>query len=64
MTLAQRSEQLSFGAYELTDPKIDIVDLFPSVNLGHKFLQRFAVTLDVKNHRIRFAPAAEEEKNR
>lgn len=50
--------KLVLGAYELSNPKIDVVDLFPVVNLGHKFLQRFAVTVDMKNHRIRFEPGA------
>ncbi|HEX7181338.1 MAG TPA: retropepsin-like aspartic protease [Thermoanaerobaculia bacterium] len=49
---------LVLGSYELPNPKIDIVDLFPHANLGHKFLQRFAVTLDGKGRRIRFEPAS------
>lgn len=49
---------LVLGSYALPDPRIDIVDLFPHANLGHKFLQRFAVTLDGKNRRIRFEPAS------
>jgi hypothetical protein len=54
--------KLALGAYELTNPKIDIVDLFPFVNFGHKFLQRFTVTVDEKNHRIRFEPAGAADK--
>lgn len=49
---------LVLGAYEARNPRIDIVDLFPYVNLGHKFLQRFTVTIDAKNRRIRFEPEA------
>jgi len=48
---------LILGSYELRDPRIDIVDLFPYVNLGHTFLQRFAITVDRKSRRIRFEPA-------
>lgn len=48
---------LVLGSYELRDPRIDIVDLFPHGNLGHQFLQRFAVTIDAKSRRIRFEPA-------
>lgn len=45
------------GSYELRNPRVDIVDLFPHANLGHAFLQRFAVTIDAKSRRIRFEPA-------
>lgn len=48
---------LVLGSYELRDPRVDIVDLFPHANLGHKFLQRFTVTIDGKSRRIRFEPA-------
>ena len=49
---------LVLGSYELRDPRIDIVDLFPRPILGHQFLQRFAVTIDGKNRRVRFEEGA------
>jgi Aspartyl protease len=42
------------GAQVVERPLVDFVDIFPHGNIGHAFLSRFAVTLDQKNHRIRF----------
>jgi hypothetical protein len=47
---------LVLGSYELQNPRVDIVDLIPFANVGHKFLQRFTVTVDSKNSWIRFEP--------
>lgn len=42
------------GAQVVERPLVDFVEIFPHGNIGHAFLSRFAVTLDQKNHRIRF----------
>lgn len=42
------------GAQVVERPRVDFVEIFPHGNIGHAFLSRFAVTLDQKNHRIRF----------
>ncbi len=47
------------GAQSVERPLVDFVEIFPVANIGHAFLRRFAVTIDQKNHRIRFKmPAA------
>jgi hypothetical protein len=47
------------GAQSVERPLVDFVEIFPHANVGHAFLKRFAVTIDQKNHRIRFRrPAA------
>ncbi|HKI02882.1 MAG TPA: retropepsin-like aspartic protease [Thermoanaerobaculia bacterium] len=48
------------GGQAVEGPLVDFVEGFPHANLGHAFLRRFAVTIDQKNHRIRFrTPAAQ-----
>ena len=48
------------GGQTVERPLVDFVEGFPQGNLGHVFLRRFAVTIDQKNHRIRFrTPAAQ-----
>ena len=42
------------GGQTVEHPVIDFVEIFPHANLGGAFLRRFAVTIDGKNHRIRF----------
>lgn len=47
------------GSQSVERPLVDFVEIFPVANVGHAFLRRFAVTIDPKNHRIRFrVPAA------
>lgn len=45
---------LQVGGQSVEQPLVDFVEGFPNGNFGHRFLQRFAVTIDQKNHRIRF----------
>lgn len=49
---------LQVGGQTVEQPLVDFVEGFPNGNLGHRFLRRFAVTIDQKNHRIRFQPPA------
>jgi hypothetical protein len=42
------------GAITLTDPRLDFVALFPTANLGFRFLKDYVVTFDPANHRVRF----------
>jgi Aspartyl protease len=42
------------GSQTVERPLVDFVEIFPVANIGHAFLRRFAVTIDQKNHRIRF----------
>jgi hypothetical protein len=42
------------GSQSIERPLVDFVEIFPVANIGHAFLRRFAVTIDQKNHRIRF----------
>ncbi|HEX9941357.1 MAG TPA: retropepsin-like aspartic protease [Thermoanaerobaculia bacterium] len=42
------------GSQSVERPLVDFVEIFPHANIGHAFLRRFAVTIDQKNHRIRF----------
>ncbi len=42
------------GSHVLTDPSVEIFDIFPHANLGGRFLQRFRITLDQENRRVRF----------
>ncbi|HEV2852605.1 MAG TPA: retropepsin-like aspartic protease [Thermoanaerobaculia bacterium] len=42
------------GGQAIEHPLVDFVEGFPHGNLGQRFLRRFAVTIDQKNHRIRF----------
>jgi predicted aspartyl protease len=46
------------GAHSVEGPLVDFVEIFPVANVGHAFLRRFAVTIDQKNHRIRFRRAS------
>lgn len=46
---------LEVGGQAIQHPLVDFVEGFPHGNLGHRFLRRFAVTIDQKNHRIRFS---------
>lgn len=50
---------LRLGQHEWTNPRINFADLGPMVehdagNIGSRLLREFAVTLDQKNHRVRF----------
>lgn len=42
------------GSQSVERPLVDFVEIFPYANVGHAFLRRFAVTIDQKNHRMRF----------
>jgi Aspartyl protease len=44
------------GAATVDRPRVDFVQIFPHANIGQAFLRRFAITIDQKNHRIRFKP--------
>jgi hypothetical protein len=44
--------KLSFGQFSVTDPTIDFSDVVRHGNLGAQILERFVVTLDVKNRRF------------
>jgi hypothetical protein len=50
---------LQVGGHAVEHPLVDFVEGFPNGNLGHRFLRRFAVTIDQKNHRIRFQMPAQ-----
>jgi CubicO group peptidase (beta-lactamase class C family) len=52
---AQMKGEAHIGAINLTDPRIDFVDIFPVGNLGFRFLKDYVVTFDPANHRVRFA---------
>ena len=45
---------VQLGAATVDRPRVDFVEVFPHANIGQAFLRRFAVTIDQKNHRIRF----------
>jgi len=45
------------GGHSVEAPLVDFVDIFPVANVGHAFLRHFVVTIDQKNHRIRFRTA-------
>lgn len=42
------------GSVTIDRPRVDFIEIFPHANVGQAFLRRFAVTIDQKNHRIRF----------
>jgi aspartyl protease len=42
------------GSLTIDRPHVDFIEIFPHANVGQVFLRRFAVTIDQKNHRIRF----------
>lgn len=48
---------LSFGQYSVEAPTIDFSDVVQRGNLGGRILERFALTLDVKNRRFRMVEA-------
>jgi hypothetical protein len=48
---------VKIGEQVVQSPVADFIAGFPQANLGLKFLSRFAVTIDQKNHRIRFRAA-------
>lgn len=50
---------LQVGGQTVDQPLVDFIEGFPNGNLGRRFLRRFAVTIDQKNHRIRFQPPAQ-----
>jgi hypothetical protein len=50
---------LKLGKHEWAKPRIDFADLGPMLdfdagNIGSRLLKDFAVTVDQKNHRVRF----------
>ncbi|MHC4698254.1 MAG: hypothetical protein ACYTFA_16095, partial [Planctomycetota bacterium] len=50
---------LKLGKHEWAEPRIDFADLGPMLdfdagNIGSRLLKGFAVTVDQKNHRVRF----------
>jgi hypothetical protein len=45
--------KLSFGQFSFNDPTIEFSDVVRRANLGTRILERFVVTLDVKNRRFR-----------
>jgi predicted aspartyl protease len=49
--------ELKLGRYTLENPDLAFTDL-PVANVGSDFLRRYAVTLDVRNHRVRLEEGA------
>lgn len=47
------------GIQSVERPLVDFIEIFPHGNLGSVFLRRFAVTIDQRNHRIRFRQGAQ-----
>jgi hypothetical protein len=47
---------LGLGSQTIEGVRADFVDIFPVASVGNPFLRRFTVTIDGKNHRIRFHP--------
>ncbi|HZE88704.1 MAG TPA: aspartyl protease family protein [Verrucomicrobiae bacterium] len=45
--------EVALGSFKLRNPQLTFSEL-PMANLGYDFLRRFAVTLDVSQHRVRF----------
>ncbi len=46
---------LRVAGYTESNPRVDIVDLFPVANLGSRFLSEYAVTFDMPNGRMALA---------
>ncbi|MBS1708576.1 MAG: retropepsin-like domain-containing protein [Armatimonadetes bacterium] len=51
---------IKFGGVSLTLPMLEMHDLFPMGNIGGRVLRKFAMTIDQKNHRIRFVEPKKE----
>jgi hypothetical protein len=49
--------RVQVGRYTLENPDLSFTDL-PMANVGYEFLRRYAVTLDVRNHRVRLEEGA------
>lgn len=45
---------VKFAGMDVTVPMVEMHDLFPFGNIGGRVLQQFAVSLDQRNHRVRF----------
>jgi hypothetical protein len=51
---ATLKEPVKIGDLTLEHVTADFIDGFPHASFGQRFLSRLAVTIDQKNHRIRF----------
>ncbi|HMB82290.1 MAG TPA: retropepsin-like aspartic protease [Vicinamibacterales bacterium] len=51
---AQLRENIRFGAFEFTQPRIVFPAPFPFADIGSRILNQFAVTFDQKHDRVRF----------
>jgi Aspartyl protease len=49
---AELKGELRVAGYSESNPRVDIVDLFPVANLGSRFLRQYAVTFDMANNRL------------
>ena len=43
------------GSLVLSNPRLDLVEIFPHANLGYRFLSRYSVSFDQREQRMRFA---------
>jgi hypothetical protein len=50
--------KISFGQFSFSDPTIEFSDVVRRANLGARILERFVVTLDVRNRRFRIVEGA------
>jgi hypothetical protein len=46
-------DSLHLGGYEIAGPTITFADIFKDANIGSRLLQKFTLTFDQKNHRVR-----------
>ena len=51
---AKLNGEVKLGRYVFTNPDLTFADKVPVGNIGFRFLQQFTITLDRKNHRVRF----------
>jgi predicted aspartyl protease len=51
---AEVKGDVTIGPRTLHDPRIDIVERFPTANIGYRFLRDYAVTFDARNGRVAF----------
>lgn len=54
------SDVLRLGKHAFAQPQVSVMDFVPGANLGSEWLQHFAVTVDLRNARLRLARAGEE----
>lgn len=46
------------GRHELREPRVTFIDGFETANIGNQILEHFALTLDLRSERVRFAREA------